>query len=125
MTLENPGFNLSADFTGVAKSYSADIYLQDHEKVELAGFTIEVLFTPGHTPGGCCFYIAEEKILFAGDTLFCGSVGRTDFPGGSMSELVRGVQAQLFVLPEDTLVFPGHNDGTTIGDEKRYNPYLV
>lgn len=124
-TLESVRLNLSGDFTGVPSTYSADIYLQDHERVALAGFTFELLFTPGHTPGGCCFYFAEEKVLFSGDSLFCGSVGRTDFPGGSMSDLVRGVREKLLTLPEDTYVLPGHNDATTIGDEKRYNPYLV
>lgn len=124
-TLENPRINLSADFTGVAKRYHADVFLQDHEQVTLAGFTIQCLFTPGHTPGSCCFYLADEKILFSGDTLFAQSIGRTDFPGGSMSDLVRGAKTQLFLLPEDTVVLPGHNDVTSIGDEKKYNPYLV
>ena len=124
-TLEDPRLNLSGDMNFHAKSYHADVYLQDHETVSLGGFSVEVLFTPGHTPGGCCFYCAEEGILFSGDSLFCQSVGRTDFPEGSMSDLVRGVREQLFVLPDKTYVLPGHNEPTTIGDEKKYNPFLV
>jgi glyoxylase-like metal-dependent hydrolase (beta-lactamase superfamily II) len=124
-TLDDPNINLSGGFTGVTKHYHADVFLQDHEKVTLGGFTVECLFTPGHTPGSCCFYLAEEKILFSGDTLFANSIGRTDFPGGSMSDLVRGAKEQLFVLPDNVVVLPGHNEVTTIGDEKKYNPYLV
>ncbi|MBE5907835.1 MAG: MBL fold metallo-hydrolase [Lachnospiraceae bacterium] len=124
-TLEDPRLNLSGDMNFHAKSYHADVYLQDHETIDLAGFHVEVLFTPGHTPGGCCFYCAEEGIVFSGDSLFCQSVGRTDFPEGSMSDLVRGVREQLFVLPDKTYVLPGHNEPTTIGDEKKYNPFLV
>ena len=83
-----------------------------------------VLFTPGHTPGGCCYYNQEENILFSGDTLFCGSVGRTDFPGGSMGTLVRSIGEKLMPLADETRVYPGHQEETTIGAERRYNPYL-
>ena len=82
-----------------------------------------VVETPGHTPGGVCYYFPEEKLLLSGDTLFAGSVGRTDFPGGSMGALVESL-ARLAALPEDTLVVPGHGPETTIGAEKRHNPYL-
>ena len=120
--LENSHYNLSTWF-GAAFTMKADVYLRDGDEIELAGFSIKVIHTPGHTPGGCCFYISEEKVLFSGDTLFDSSIGRTDFPGGSMSTLVRGIREKLFVLPDDTAVFPGHNDPTSIGREKIYNPF--
>ncbi len=79
--------------------------------------------TPGHTKGSCCYYMKDEGVLFSGDTLFCGSVGRTDFPGGSSAEIVRSLH-KLWILPDDTEVYPGHDTSTTIGYEKRYNPFV-
>ena len=108
---------------GKAESYSADVYVSE-EELHLAGFAIQVLHTPGHTKGGCCYYFKENGILFSGDTLFAESVGRTDFPGGSMSELVRSIREKLMILPDETTVYPGHNDVTTIKTERNYNPYL-
>ena len=86
---------------------------------------VKVLFTPGHTPGGCCFYFSERKILISGDTLFAGSVGRTDLPGGSFATLEKSINRELLTLPEDTFVYPGHGPRTTIGNEKQTNPYLT
>ena len=83
-----------------------------------------MLYTPGHTPGGCCYYLPEEGTLFSGDTLFAQSVGRTDFPEGSLSELVRSIQEKLMVLPDETVVYPGHMEPTTIGTERLANPYI-
>ncbi len=88
---------------------------------ELPGVT--VLETPGHTPGGCCYHFPDEKLLLSGDTLFAGSVGRTDFPGGDMGALTESLD-RLAALPDDTLVIPGHGSTTTIGREKLNNPYL-
>lgn len=85
---------------------------------------VEVLATPGHTPGGVCYYFASEKLLLSGDTLFAGSVGRTDFPGGDMATLMASL-AKLVKLPDDTRVIPGHGPETTIGDEKASNPFLL
>lgn len=102
----------------------ADHYLTDLEVFEAAGFTIQVLLTPGHTAGSCCYYIKDEGVLFSGDTLFHGSVGRTDFPTGSMGEIVRSLHRLLESLPEETDVYPGHDMATTIGYEKRYNPFV-
>ena len=101
-----------------------DVLLKDGQEFTEAGMGFRMLLTPGHTPGGCCYYQPEEKALFSGDTLFCGSIGRTDFPGGSLSELVRSVKEKLLVLPEDVKVYPGHEEMTTISHEKRYNPYM-
>ena len=109
---------------GVTEAYEADIYMHGEPKLSLAGFDIQVLLTPGHTPGGVCYYFADQGILFAGDTLFHGSVGRTDFPGGSASALLRSVEEKLFILPEDTVVYPGHESSTSIGWEKKYNPFF-
>ena len=115
--------NLSEQF-GKACTVEADVYLKDGEKTTIAGMTFTTIATPGHTQGSCCFYFEEDGILVAGDTLFEGSVGRTDFPTGSMSTLVRSVREKLFVLPDEVKVFPGHGGQTTIGDEKKYNPFF-
>ncbi len=85
---------------------------------------IQVLHTPGHTPGGACFHLPSDHLLLSGDTLFAGSVGRTDFPGGSMARLMESLKL-LTALPDDTLVIPGHGRFTTIGEEKASNPYLL
>ena len=84
---------------------------------------LEVIETPGHTPGGACYYLPKEKLLLSGDTLFAGSFGRTDLPGGDMATLVESLK-KLTLLPDDTLVIPGHGPHTTIGAEKRSNPFL-
>ena len=102
-----------------------DRYLKDNEEITIAGMTCRLLATPGHTVGSCCYYFAEEGILIAGDTLFQDSVGRTDLATGSMGALVRSVKEKLFVLPEETKVYPGHGEATTIGHEKKYNPFLA
>ena len=119
---ENAEFNVSFQ-AGRPETVKADYYEKDGARLELAGMSFRLIATPGHTQGGCCYYLEEEKILFSGDTLFEGSVGRTDFPTGSMSTLVRSVKEKLFVLPEDVQVYPGHGNPTNIGEEKRYNPY--
>lgn len=115
--------NVSA---GMHRPYTmeADVYVKDGEEITVAGMTCRLIATPGHTAGGCCYYFEEAGVLISGDTLFQESVGRTDFPTGSMSTLVRSIKEKLFVLPDDTLVYPGHGDSTTIGYEKQYNPFL-
>ena len=104
--------------------YDADEFLKDEQEIELAGFKIRVFLTPGHTPGGCCYYFPYEDVVFTGDSLFCMSIGRTDFEKGSMSDLVRSVKEKLMVLPENTTVYPGHNEITSIENERIHNPYL-
>ena len=108
---------------GRACSTYADVYVKDGQEITLAGMTCRVIATPGHTAGGCCYYFEEAGFLMAGDTLFAGSVGRTDFPTGSMGTLVRSIKDKLFILPEETKVYPGHGESTTIGHEKKYNPF--
>lgn len=122
-TLEKPCYNLS-DMVGKSDKYHADVYVREGQQLDIAGFSMQVFHIPGHTAGGCCYYIPKEDVLFSGDTLFCQSIGRTDFPGGSMSQLVHAIQDKLLVLPENTEVYPGHMDSTTIGQERMWNPYL-
>ena len=116
--------NLSKDM-GRPVTVTADVYLKDGEELDLDGIRIKVLATPGHTAGGVSYYFPEGGFLICGDTLFQDSVGRTDFPTGSMSTLVRSVKEKLFTLPEETIVYPGHGDSTIIGHEKKYNPFCV
>ena len=87
--------------------------------LQLPNHPYEIIETPGHTPGGVCFYFKEEKLLFSGDTLFQGTYGRTDFPGGSAPTLFKSIRTKLFTLPDDVKVWPGHNESTTIGEEKQ------
>lgn len=122
-TLESVKLNASW-MMGRSETYHADIYLKDEQEIDLAGFHIRVFHTPGHTVGGCCFYLPYEDVVFTGDTLFCQSVGRTDFEKGSMSDLVRSIKGKLMPLPDQTIVYPGHNEGTTIEQERMYNPYV-
>ena len=121
--LKQSSLNMSG-MIGQIYTTQADIYVKDGEHLKLAGLDIIVLHTPGHTKGGVCYYLPEEKVLMSGDTLFHCSIGRTDFPTGSMPQLVRSVKEQLFVLPDDVQVYPGHDSVTSIGYEKQYNPFF-
>lgn len=123
--LGDPESNLSYPFTGVSVTAEADRALRDGEELELIGARIRVIEVPGHTKGGVCYYFPEEKLLFSGDTLFCGSIGRSDFPTGNGPLLVRSIEEKLLTLPEDTNVFPGHDSLTNIGHEKRTNMYFA
>ena len=120
--LERETNNLSV-MHGRGYTVKADRFFHDGDTVEFAGFSIRVFHTPGHTAGGACYYIESEQVLFSGDTLFCCSVGRTDLPTGSMSQLHDSVHRKLFALPDETLVLPGHDESSSIGYEKQYNPY--
>ena len=122
--LESEQLNSSASMLGQPYSFSGADYVTNRQELRIAGFEILVIYTPGHTIGGCCYYIEKEKALFSGDTLFHGSVGRTNLPTGSMGQLVSSVRDRLFVLPDDTQVYPGHMEETTIGYEKKYNPFI-
>lgn len=120
--LHDMAMNLTSSF-GMGQIFDADIYLKDGEEFETAGYHIKAIEVPGHTIGGMCYYFDKQGVLFSGDTLFCESVGRSDFPGGSASALCRGIKDKLFILPERTKVYPGHMDETTIGNEIKYNPF--
>ncbi len=122
--LTNAQANLSVLTGDVLTVPAADVLLEDGDTIEEAGLQLKVLHTPGHTPGGICLYAEPEGILFAGDTLFADSVGRTDFPGGSMDQLLLSIQRRLLVLPDTTAVYPGHGMRTAIGRERRANPFL-
>lgn len=116
--------NLSVFINNRVITLEADEFLRDGQEITLAGMKLRVFHTPGHTPGGCAYYCEEACCVFSGDTLFRTSVGRSDFPGGSMSELVRSVKEKLFLLPDEVNVLPGHGEETTIGYEKKYNPFV-
>ena len=101
-----------------------DVPLRDGQTVGLDRFPAQVLHTPGHTQGSSCLYFAPLGLLVAGDTLFAGSIGRTDLPGGNFNQIIHSLHSQLLVLPDDTRVLPGHGPATTIGEERQSNPYL-
>lgn len=101
-----------------------DRLLEDGMLIEFGTHRLQVIHTPGHTQGGCCLYLEAENKLIAGDTLFADGVGRTDLPGGSHQQLVASIKTRLFSLPDQVQVYPGHGPTTTIGHEKRHNPYL-
>ena len=113
-----PGF-------GPFESYDAEHTLTGGEKLELAGFEIDVLFTPGHSPGHVTFSIPDEQALFSGDVLFQGSVGRTDLPGGDWGTLLESIRGLVDGFPPDTTVYPGHMGITTLGAERATNPFLA
>ena len=118
---DDASLNLSSEF-GAGFTIRTDRTVSEGEELLLAGFTIRVLHTPGHTRGGACYYFPELQALFSGDTLFCGSYGRIDFPTGSGREMAQSVRRLLRELPEETAVFPGHESFTDIRTERRYNP---
>jgi glyoxylase-like metal-dependent hydrolase (beta-lactamase superfamily II) len=122
--LESPQLNSSSGMLGQPYTFHGAQYVKDGDLLDIAGMKIQVIQTPGHTIGGCCYYIADEQTLFSGDTLFRASIGRTDLPTGSMGALVRSVKEKILVLPDETRVYPGHMEETTVGYEKKYNPFL-
>jgi hydroxyacylglutathione hydrolase len=112
-----PGF-------GPFESYDADVLVSGGERLELAGLEIDVLFTPGHSPGHVTYSIPAEQAMFSGDVLFQGSIGRTDLPGGDTATLMRTLGQLVGALPDETTVYPGHMGVTTIGRERQTNPFL-
>jgi hydroxyacylglutathione hydrolase len=123
--LADPLKNLSTMTGGSFVTGPADIIIEKEEPIEFIGIRFEVFHTPGHTPGGICLYVKDEAILFAGDTLFDGSVGRSDFPGGDSEALISGIKQKLLVLSGKTTVYTGHGPSTTIEREIKYNQFLV
>ena len=121
--LASPNLNLGSQFHRNI-SIQNTIGLVDKECLDIAGIQLEVIATPGHTMGGCCYYNKEQGVLFSGDTLFFQSIGRTDFPTSNAEQLINSIRTSLFRLPEDTIVYPGHMQETTIAHEKKYNPVV-
>jgi glyoxylase-like metal-dependent hydrolase (beta-lactamase superfamily II) len=133
--LGSPLRNLSLLLGQVVTSPPADVLLTDGQKLTLGDEVLEVRHTPGHTPGGISLILREPRpgpsggdvttpVAFTGDTLFAGSVGRTDFPGASSKALLSSIRRQLFTLADETLCYPGHGPPTTIGEERAHNPYV-
>src|SRR5438309_2207907 len=118
--------DVQAAWLGMATPGKVDIdqNLGSGDSVKAGSLTANVLHTPGHTEGSICLYFAPEKKLIAGDTLFAGSIGRTDLPGGSYQKIISSLHDQILALPDDTVVVPGHGPLTTIGDERQSNPFL-
>jgi glyoxylase-like metal-dependent hydrolase (beta-lactamase superfamily II) len=110
----------AADARGMSEE--PDGFLEAGEEIRFGTYSLKVLHTPGHSPGGVCLH--SPGVVFCGDTLFAGSIGRTDLPGGSYEQLIEGVRKKLFCMDDDTRVYPGHGPTSTIGQEKRYNPFF-
>lgn len=123
--LTDPEKNLSRMLGLNIISPPADLVLRDGDKLRVGRHEIQVLHTPGHTPGSISLYLGEEKIVFTGDTLFAGSIGRTDLPGSSYEKLISSIKKKLLTLPDETRVYPGHGPETTIGVERRENVFLL
>ena len=121
--LAKENLNLSYQF-GKHYAYEDVMCLQSDEVISLAGFEIRVIHTPGHTKGGCCYFVAAEEVLISGDTLFQQSIGRSDFPTGNMRILVNSIREKLFDLPDTVMVYPGHGEYTCIADEKEFNLFI-
>lgn len=105
-------------------SFDISETVNDGDVLMLNGEEVKVIATPGHTPGGLSFHLPDSNVVLVGDTLFCQSIGRTDLPGGDYRAIIDSIKNKLFALPGDTVVLPGHGDGTTIDDEKNFNPYV-
>ncbi|MBX7104664.1 MAG: MBL fold metallo-hydrolase [Gemmataceae bacterium] len=125
--LTDPMLNLSGFFGDPIVSPPADRLLNEGEVFEAAGFALEILEIPGHSPGHIVFVLRDPEgvDVIGGDVLFAGSIGRTDFPGGSLPRLLSGIRTKLWPMPDTTRVFPGHGPPTTVGEEKRSNPFCA
>lgn len=121
--LRDPEINASTHM-GYEVSLEPDYFFTDMEEFEAAGLKWQVLYTPGHTEGGACYYLKDEGIVFCGDTLFYESIGRTDLPTGNYDRLIESINNKLMVMKDETEVYPGHGRPTTVGHERHFNPYL-
>jgi hydroxyacylglutathione hydrolase len=119
--------DLQAAWVGMSSpgKLSIDVNAKDQDRVPVGNLKAIVLFTPGHTEGSSCLYFANEKKLIAGDTLFAGSIGRTDLPGGSYEKIIASLHGKLMALPDDVIVVPGHGPLTSIGAERETNPFIT
>ena len=122
--IENPDLNCSSSMVGEQVAFKPDRTVGDRDIIMAGRYKGQIMHTPGHTPGGICIYFDEAKEVFVGDTLFFGSVGRTDLPGGSRKSLIESLQTKLMKLDDDVAVHTGHGSSTTIGFERRKNPYI-
>lgn len=120
--LTDPKLNRSLYFGVAITAPQADKLLKEGEILKIGNVSLKVIHTPGHTPGGVC--LEYDKILFSGDTLFAGSIGRTDFPGSSFQSLIYSIKRKLLILPDEIEIFPGHGPSSTIGEERVSNPFL-
>jgi glyoxylase-like metal-dependent hydrolase (beta-lactamase superfamily II) len=112
-------------FTGNRlRTSEADILLKEGDVLTFGSYRLKVLHTPGHTPGGISLVLEGHPLVYVGDTLFAGSIGRTDFPGGDFNTLINGVRQKIFPLGDHFTVYPGHGPATTIGQERKYNPFF-
>jgi hydroxyacylglutathione hydrolase len=120
--LVSPEKNLSAFTPEQVQANPAEVLLQEGDEIEFGEIKLKVLHTPGHTPGGISLY--GEGVVFTGDAVFLGSVGRTDLPGGDFDLLMANIKEKIFTLPDDTVIYSGHGPDTTVGQEKNYNPFV-
>ena len=119
-----PGYAPSMGFTHYELSPLPDVFLPQTGTVSFGSSSLDLIFAPGHSPAHLCFYSMEDHILMGGDVLFYGSIGRTDLPGGNHQQLIENISTKLFVLPDETIVYPGHGPATSIGFEKQHNPFF-
>jgi hydroxyacylglutathione hydrolase len=122
--ITDPGFFKQFGLFLEVAPTKADLLIDETDSRDFLGLEFQVFLVPGHCPGSLCFFLAKEKILFGGDVLFAGSVGRTDLPGGDHQALIANIKRKLYPLPDETKVLPGHGPATTIGYEKRHNPFV-
>lgn len=120
--LSSPQINASV-MMGYETALEPEVWLRDGQILDVAGITFRVIHTPGHTRGSCCYYAAQDKVLFSGDTVFMESVGRTDFPTGNERELLDSVRNKILTLPDDVTIYPGHGPKTNVRYEAVNNPY--
>ena len=123
--LTNPPALFRAFSPDVPQGLVADQLLHDGDVLSVGDIRVEVLHTPGHSPGGISLWLPDEQIVFSGDALFREGIGRTDFPGSSSDQLLRSIREKLFALPDETVVYPGHGPSTTVGYEKSHNPWVA
>ncbi len=123
--ITNPNFFKNLGFFFEVQPVAPDFLITETRSADFAGIRFQVLLVPGHCPGSLCFYARDDGLLFDGDVLFAGSIGRTDLPGGDTELLLTGIRTKIFPLPDETRVLPGHGPATTIGEEKRSNPFFA
>ena len=122
--LSNPSENVSEMLGHPIVVPEPDVLVKDEQMIKLGSVMFRVLATPGHTPGGVCYLDEAENVLFCGDTLFWGSIGRTDLPGGSLKVLLDSIRSRILTLPDGIKCYPGHGPNTTVGAERSSNPFL-